>query len=178
MIVHSACEELVNRASPAFGMLPTPMRCATKVIERYADPALRAEWAPRLVAGEWAATICISEAEAGSDVPRLRTLAVPQGDGTWRVTGEKIWISFGDHDLTPRIAHMVLARTPDAAPGSAGLSLFLVPSDHEGCAIRLSCGGSRRSWGSMARPPARSALKARSGISSARRGAAWRNCSR
>jgi alkylation response protein AidB-like acyl-CoA dehydrogenase len=70
MIVHSACEELVNRASPAFGMLPTPMRCATKVIERYADPALRAEWAPRLVAGEWAATICISEAEAGSDVPR------------------------------------------------------------------------------------------------------------
>jgi hypothetical protein len=54
MIVHSACEELVNRASPAFGMLPTPMRCATKVIERYADPALRAEWAPRLVAGEWA----------------------------------------------------------------------------------------------------------------------------
>ena len=132
MIVHSACEELVNRASPAFGMLPTPMRCATKVIERYADPALRAEWAPRLVAGEWAATICISEAEAGSDVPRLRTMAVPQGDGTWRVTGEKIWISFGDHDLTPRIAHMVLARTPDAAPGSAGLSLFLVPSDHEG----------------------------------------------
>jgi alkylation response protein AidB-like acyl-CoA dehydrogenase len=132
MIVHSACEELVNRASPAFGMLPTPMRCATKVIERYADPALRAEWAPRLVAGEWAATICISEAEAGSDVPRLRTLAVPQGDGTWRVTGEKIWISFGDHDLTPRIAHMVLARTPDAAPGSAGLSLFLVPSDHGG----------------------------------------------
>jgi alkylation response protein AidB-like acyl-CoA dehydrogenase len=129
MVVHSACEELFNRASPAFGMLPTPMRCATKVIERYADDALRAEWAPRLVEGSWAATICISEPDAGSDVPRLRTMAVPQDDGTWRITGEKIWISYGDHDLTPRIAHMVLARTPGAAPGSAGLSLFLVPSD-------------------------------------------------
>lgn len=132
MLVHSACEELINRASPAFGMLPTPMRCATKVIERYADEALRAEWAPRLVDGTWASTICISEPDAGSDVPRLRTMAVPQDDGTWRVTGEKIWISFGDHDLAPRIAHMVLARTPDAPPGSAGLSLFLVPSDVAG----------------------------------------------
>ncbi|NMN02853.1 MULTISPECIES: acyl-CoA dehydrogenase family protein [unclassified Novosphingobium] len=132
MLVHSACEELFNRASPAFGMLPTPMRCATKVIERYAAPALRAEWAPRLVDGSWAATICISEPDAGSDVPRLRTMAAPHEDGTWRVTGEKIWISYGDHDLTPRIAHMVLARTPEGGPGSAGLSLFLVPSDIDG----------------------------------------------
>ncbi|KPF52391.1 hypothetical protein IP65_16705 [Novosphingobium sp. AAP1] len=132
MLVHSACEELLNRASPAFGMLPTPMRCATKVIERYADPALCAEWAPRLIDGSWAATICISEPDAGSDVPRLRTAAVPHADGTWRITGEKIWISFGDHDLTPRIAHMVLARTPEGAHGPAGLSLFLVPSDIAG----------------------------------------------
>lgn len=132
MVVHSACEELFNRASPAFGMLPTPLRCAARVIEKYGDPAMQAEWLPRLVAGEWGATICISEADAGSDVPRLRTVAVPDAAGGWRITGEKMWITFGDHDLTARIGHMVLARTPDAPAGSAGLSLFLVPSVVEG----------------------------------------------
>lgn len=132
MTVHSACEELLNRASPAFGMLPTPMRCANKVIEAFADPAIRAEWSPRLVDGSWAATICISEPDAGSDVARVRTMAVPAEDGRWRLTGEKMWISYADHDLTPRIGHMVLARTPDGAPGTAGLSLFLVPSDIDG----------------------------------------------
>lgn len=130
--VHAACEELVNRAAPAFGMLPTPMRCATMVLARYATAAIVDEWVPRLVDGSWAATICISEPDAGSDVGRVRTMATPQDDGTWRVTGEKIWISFGDHDLAPRIGHMVLARTPGGAPGTAGLSLFLVPSNHDG----------------------------------------------
>lgn len=132
MLVHSACEELFNRASPAFGMLPTPIRCANKVIEKYADAATRALWCPRLVEGRWAATICISEADAGSDVPRLRTLATRREDGDWSITGEKMWISYGDHDLTPRIAHMVLARTPETGTGTAGLSLFLVPSDIDG----------------------------------------------
>ena len=131
-VVHAACEEIFNRASPAFGMLPTPMRCAARVVAQYADETLKMEWLPRLVAGEWGATICISEADAGSDVPRLRTLAVPTGDGTWSVTGEKMWISFGDHDLTSRIGHMVLARTPDAPAGARGLSLFLVPSTADG----------------------------------------------
>lgn len=132
LAVHAACEELFNRASPAFGMLPTPMRCAARVIAEHADAAIQAEWLPRLIDGTWGATICLSEADAGSDVPRLRTLATPGPDGIWSVTGEKMWISFGDHDLTARIGHMVLARTPDAPPGSAGLSLFLVPSTWEG----------------------------------------------
>jgi alkylation response protein AidB-like acyl-CoA dehydrogenase len=113
-------------------MLPTPIRCANKVIEKYADAATRALWCPRLVEGRWAATICISEADAGSDVPRLRTLATRREDGDWSITGEKMWISYGDHDLTPRIAHMVLARTPETGTGTAGLSLFLVPSDIDG----------------------------------------------
>lgn len=128
MLVHSACEELFNRASPALGMLPTPLRCAARVLEKYGDAAMKAEWLPRLVSGEWAATICISEADAGSDVPRLRTSAQQEADGSWRVTGEKMWITFGDHDLTTRIGHMVLARTPD----TAGLSLFLVPNTIDG----------------------------------------------
>lgn len=132
MVVHAGCEELFNRASPAFGMLPTPLRCAARVLEKYGSDDLKSTWLPRLVDGSWGATICISEADAGSDVPRLRTMARPDADGAWRVTGEKMWITFGDHDLTERIGHLVLARTPDGAPGSAGLSLFLVPSQEDG----------------------------------------------
>lgn len=129
--VHSACEELFNRASTSFGMLPTPIRCAALVIDKYAEPALKDEWLPRLVTGEWGATICISEADAGSDVPRLRTAASLSDDGSWSLSGEKMWISFGDHDLTSRIGHMVLARTQSVSTGSAGLSLFLVPSTRD-----------------------------------------------
>jgi 3-(methylthio)propanoyl-CoA dehydrogenase len=132
MIVHSACEELFNRASPAFGMLATPIRCAVRLLTKYANADLQSEWLPKLVAGEWGATICISEADAGSDVPRLRTRARPRDDGSWSVSGEKMWISFGDHDLTERIGHLVLARTPEAPVGAGGLSLFLVPSTVDG----------------------------------------------
>jgi alkylation response protein AidB-like acyl-CoA dehydrogenase len=160
MAVHSACEELFNRASPAFGMLPTPLRCAARVIEKYGDPAMQAEWLPRLVAGEWGATICISEADADRTC-RACAMAVPDAAGGWRITGEKMWITFGDHDLTARIGHMVLARTPDAPAGSAGLSLFLVPSVVEGARNAVQVRRWRRSWGCTVRPPARWGLKAR-----------------
>jgi 3-(methylthio)propanoyl-CoA dehydrogenase len=132
MSVHSACEELFNRASPAFGMLVTPMRCAARVLEQYGSDNIKAEWLPRLAIGEWGATICISEADAGSDVLRLRTRAVRKGDTEWSISGEKMWISFGDHQLTDRIGHMVLARTVDEATDASGLSLFLVPSTIDG----------------------------------------------
>ncbi len=132
MVVHSACEELFNRASSGFGMAPTPMRCAARVIEKYGSAAMMDEWLPHLIDGSWGATICISEADAGSDVPRLRTAATPREDGSWSITGEKMWISFGDHDLTPRIGHMVLARSPAMGDVPAGLSLFLVPSEVDG----------------------------------------------
>ncbi len=122
-----AVQEIFDRACPAFGMLPVPQRAAAKLIAAHGDDGLRGEWLPRLVSGEWGATICISEADAGSDVGRIRTRAEPNDDGSWSITGEKCWISFGDHDLTPRIGHCLLARTPGAAPGGAGLSLFLVP---------------------------------------------------
>ncbi len=117
-----AVQEVMDRACPAFGMLPVPQRAAVRLLDAYADADLRAAWLPRLTAGDWAATICISEADAGSDVSRIRTRAT-HADGVWVVTGEKCWISYGDHDLTPRIGHCVLARTGDAG----GLSLFLVP---------------------------------------------------
>ena len=127
LFVTAACQELFDRSNVAFGMLPTGQRAAGRLIGAHADEALKAEWMPRLVSGEWAATICISEPDAGSDVGRIRTLAEPLPDGGWSVTGEKVWISYGDHDLAGRIGHCLLARTPGAAPGAAGLSLFLVP---------------------------------------------------
>ena len=127
MVALAACQELFERGSVAFGMLPTSQRAAARLLGAHAEEQMKAEWLPRLVSGEWGATICISEPEAGSDVGRIRTLAAPDGDGGWRITGEKIWISYGDHDLAPRIGHCLLARTPGGAPGAAGLSLFLVP---------------------------------------------------
>jgi alkylation response protein AidB-like acyl-CoA dehydrogenase len=128
----AACQEIFDRGSVAFGMLPTAVRAAARLIDAHAEEAIRAEWLPQLVSGRWAATICISEPEAGSDAGRIRTLAEPCEDGRWRITGEKIWISYGDHDLAERIGHCLLARTPDAPPGGAGLSLFLVPDSVDG----------------------------------------------
>ena len=126
--VNAGCRELFDRACMALGMLTGPTRAGTLLLLDFAPSQIRDEWIPRFVAGEWSATICISEADAGSDVGRIRTRAVQDDDGTWRVTGEKMWISFGDNDLVQRIGHLMLARTPDAPAGTGGLSLFLVPN--------------------------------------------------
>jgi alkylation response protein AidB-like acyl-CoA dehydrogenase len=126
LFVSLAVQEIFDRACPAFGMMPVPIRSASRLLRAYASPDIRNEWLPKLVAGAWCATICISEPDAGSDIARLRTRAVLGEDGAWRLTGEKQWISFADQDLTARIGHCVLART------AAGLSLFLVPSEIDG----------------------------------------------
>jgi alkylation response protein AidB-like acyl-CoA dehydrogenase len=128
LLVWAAAQELFDRACVAFGMLPSSQGAASRLLDAHADDAIKAEWLPKLASGEWAATIVISEAEAGSDVGRIRTRAEPLGDGLWAITGEKIWITFADHDLAPRVGHCVLARGPGGKPGGAGLSLFLVPS--------------------------------------------------
>ncbi len=124
--LHTACQVLMDRACPAIMMAAGANRCAVRLLDAVADPDIAATWIPRLAAGDWTATICISEPDAGSDVGRTRTRAVRAGGG-WQVTGEKIWISFGDHDTADRIGHCLLARTSDA-PGTRGLSLFLVAS--------------------------------------------------
>lgn len=124
LVVAVAVQEVFDRHCAAFGMLPVPVRSAVRLIEAWTtDDMIRADWLPKLVAGEWGATICISEVGAGSDASRIRTKAVRRDDGRWSVTGEKQWISFGGHDLTGRIVHCLLARTD----GAKGLSLFLVP---------------------------------------------------
>ncbi|MBR0557422.1 acyl-CoA dehydrogenase family protein [Ciceribacter sp. L1K23] len=125
LAVQSACEPLFDRACVALMMAAGASRAACHLLASTADAATKATWIPKLVAGDWAATICISEPEAGSDVGRIRTVAREDG-GIWRISGQKIWISFGDHDMTARIGHCLLART-NAAPGTRGLSLFLAP---------------------------------------------------
>ncbi len=126
LTVQAACSPLFERGCVALMMAAGSSRAASHLLARAADAEVAAEWVPRLTSGEWAATICISEPEAGSDVGRLRTRA-QFIDGEWRISGQKIWISFGDHDMTERIGHCLLARTGDA-PGTRGLSLFLVPN--------------------------------------------------
>jgi hypothetical protein len=128
LVALAACTEIFDRGSVAFGMLPTGLRAACRLLAAHADDQIKAEWLPRLVSGEWVGTICISEPDAGSDAGRIRILAEPDDQGGWRITGEKMWISYGDHDLSQRIGHCLLARTPGAAAGGAGLSLFLVPN--------------------------------------------------
>lgn len=118
----AAAQEICDQACPAFGMMPVPQRSGARLLHALADPDTLAEWLPRLINGEWGATICISEPDAGSDVRRIRTRAVQGSDGSWSITGEKCWISFGDQQLTQRIGHFLLAQTQE------GISLFLVPN--------------------------------------------------
>ncbi len=130
-LIHAAVSPLFEGAAMGFMMANGASRAAAHMLASVA-PGIAAEWAPRLASGEWAATIAISEADAGSDVGRIRTRAVRDGD-RWRITGEKTWISFGDHDMAARIGHCLLARTGPPEAGTRGLSLFLVPDrDDEG----------------------------------------------
>ena len=126
-VVQAAFSEMVSGACTAFSMLPCCARTAGWLLNDHAEGVPAEHILPRLVTGEWGATICLSEPQAGSDLARIRTLATPNTDGSYTVTGTKIFISFGDHDMNEQIAHMVLARTADAAPGTRGLSVFAVP---------------------------------------------------
>ncbi|MFS0738541.1 acyl-CoA dehydrogenase [Sphingomonas sp. 1P06PA] len=100
---------------------------AIEALVSHGSPELQQAWLPKLVTGEWNGTMNLTEPQAGSDVGALRTTATPAGDGSWRIKGTKIFITYGDHDLADNIVHLVLARTPDALPGTRGISLFLVP---------------------------------------------------
>lgn len=123
--LHVAASLGFEGAAMPFMMLAGSTRAAAHCLIA-AAPELAARWVPQLASGTWAATICISEPDAGSDVGRIRTRAEPQGAG-WTITGQKCWISFGDQDMTARIGHLCLARTGPASEGTRGLSLFLVP---------------------------------------------------
>ncbi|WP_293867527.1 acyl-CoA dehydrogenase [uncultured Alsobacter sp.] len=119
--------EMWTSACMSFALGPVLTQGAVDTLVLHATPELQARYLPKLVSGEWTATMNLTEPQAGSDLGALRTRAVPAGDGTYRLFGQKIFITYGEHSLADNIVHLVLARLPDAPPGSRGISLFLVP---------------------------------------------------
>lgn len=123
----TAVNEMMAGACLALQIGPLLTQGQIEALEHHASPDLRALYLPKLISGEWGGTMNLTEPQAGTDLAALRTKAEPLGDGSHAITGQKIYISWGDADFLPNICHLVLARLPDAAPGSAGISLFLVP---------------------------------------------------
>lgn len=125
-----AIHEMLNSANMAFALAPLLGQGAIGALLAYGSDELKDAYLPKMVSGEWAATMNLTEPHAGTDVGALTTRAVKNDDGTYRITGQKIFITFGDHDLTDQIIHLVLARTPDAPAGTKGISCFIVPKFH------------------------------------------------
>ena len=125
--LNAACIEMWTSASMAFGLGPVLTMGAAEALAAYGSDDLKKTYLTKLVSGQWTGTMELTEPQAGSDVGALRTKAVRAGDGTYKITGQKIFITYGEHDLTDNIIHFVLARLPDAPAGNKGISLFLVP---------------------------------------------------
>jgi acyl-CoA dehydrogenase len=125
--VGAACNEMWNAASMAFGIGPMLTMAAVDALAAHGAEPLKRAYLPKLVSGEWMGTMQLTEPHAGSDVGALRTRAERAADGSYRITGTKIFVTFGEHDLTDNIIHFVLARLAGAPDGTRGLSLFLVP---------------------------------------------------
>jgi alkylation response protein AidB-like acyl-CoA dehydrogenase len=121
------CDEMWAGANVAFALCPELSQGAMLAVERHGTDELKRHYLERLVSGEWTGTMCLTEPQAGSDLAALTTRAEPQPDGSYRLTGRKIFITWGDHPMTENIVHLVLARLPGAPQGSKGISLFLVP---------------------------------------------------
>jgi 3-(methylsulfanyl)propanoyl-CoA dehydrogenase len=126
-LVGIVMQEMLNSANMALAMAPLLTQGAIDALAHHGSEEQREIYLTRMVSGEWTGTMNLTEPDAGSDVGALRTRAVKQDDGSYRITGQKIFITFGEHDLTEQIVHLVLARTPDAPPGTKGISLFIVP---------------------------------------------------
>lgn len=125
--VNSLLYEMLSSANHAWAMYPGLLQGAYACMHKHANEELKQIYLPRIVSGEWLATMCLTEPQAGSDLGLLRTRAQPQDDGSYRISGNKIFISGGEQDMTENIVHLVLARLPDAPAGSKGISLFVVP---------------------------------------------------
>jgi alkylation response protein AidB-like acyl-CoA dehydrogenase len=126
-ILNQCFFEMMNSANQAWTMYPGLSHGAFEALRAHGTDEQKAMYLPKLTSGEWTGTMCLTEPQCGTDLGLLRTKAEPQADGTYKLTGNKIFISAGEHDLTPNIVHLVLARLPDAPVGSKGISLFVVP---------------------------------------------------
>jgi alkylation response protein AidB-like acyl-CoA dehydrogenase len=126
-LVAAPCTEMLHGANLAFALVALLTDGAIEALQTAGSDAQKARFIEPLIAGRWTGTMNLTEPQAGSDLAAVRTRAVPQGDGTYRVFGTKIYITYGEHDMAENIIHLVLARTPDAPPGVKGISLFIVP---------------------------------------------------
>jgi alkylation response protein AidB-like acyl-CoA dehydrogenase len=127
VLVNQCLYEMMNSANQAWTMYPGLSHGAYEALHAYGTEDQKKTYLPKLTSGEWTGTMCLTEPHCGTDLGMLRSKAEPQADGTYRLSGTKIFISAGEHDLTPNIIHLVLARLPDAPAGSKGISLFVVP---------------------------------------------------
>jgi acyl-CoA dehydrogenase len=125
--ISALVEEMWNGANVAFALCPMLTRGAIEALELCGSPEQKAIYLPKLVSGEWTGTMNLTEPQAGSDLSAVRTRALPQADGSFRLHGQKIFITYGEHDIAGNIVHLVLARTPAAPEGVKGISLFVVP---------------------------------------------------
>jgi len=126
-LISTACLEMMNSANLSFALCPLLTDGAIEALLTAASSALKDQFIPNMVAGKWTGTMNLTEPQAGSDLSLVRTRAVAQADGTYKISGTKIYITYGDHDMAENIVHLVLARTPDAPEGIKGISLFVVP---------------------------------------------------
>ncbi|MCX7150640.1 MAG: acyl-CoA dehydrogenase C-terminal domain-containing protein [Rhodocyclales bacterium] len=127
IIVYNSLSEMLNSANQAWYMYPGLSHGAYECLHEHGTPELKALYLPKLISGQWTGTMCLTESHCGTDLGLLRSKAVPQADGSCKITGGKIFISAGEHDMAENIVHLVLARLPDAPPGTKGISLFIVP---------------------------------------------------
>src|SRR5688572_1517520 len=126
-LVNQCLYEMMNSANQAWTMYPGLSHGAYECLHAHGTPQQKALYLPKLSSGQWTGTMCLTEPHCGTDLGLLRSKAEPQPDGSHRITGGKIFISSGEHDLAENIIHLVLARLPDAPVGSKGISLFIVP---------------------------------------------------
>jgi alkylation response protein AidB-like acyl-CoA dehydrogenase len=149
----AALKELLTTADHAFSLCPTLTWGAIELLEKHASAEQAARLLPPLVRGVWNGTMCLTEPQAGSDLGAIRTRAEPLGDGRFALHGQKIYITYGEHDLSENTLHLVLARLPDAPPGSRGISLFACPKRRaDGAPNALRCGGIEKKLGIHASP--------------------------
>ncbi len=133
--IEVAVFEMVQSGSLAFGLCPMLTLAGIEALQAYGSKRQKALYLPRMISGEWTGTMNLTEPQAGSDLAAITTMARPDGNGGWLLDGQKIFITWGDHDATDNIVHLIIARTPDAPPGVKGISLFLtttVAVDDEG----------------------------------------------
>ncbi|MEZ4318750.1 MAG: acyl-CoA dehydrogenase family protein [Myxococcota bacterium] len=150
-VLSTLASEVLIATNKSFSMCTGLTAGLIEALEAYGTDAQKEEYLEKLISGQWAGTMCLTEPQCGTDLGLLSTTATPEGDA-FRLTGTKIWITFGEHDLTENIVHLVLARLPDAPPGIKGISAFIVPKFLDGERNPIFCGGTDHKMGIHASP--------------------------